>query len=339
MGEGIRTAAGGKGSVSAQGPAVGDHDARSPYHPDVAALLADYSRLMIPPVRSGTPKEARELLASLRPLKRRAGVREPVDVDREGGRPGLRIYEGDAECRGTILFFHGGGWVLGSLDSCDLAVRTLAADTGCRIVSVDYRLAPEFPFPAAHDDADAAYEWLVGQAERHGDWNPIIVAGDSAGGNLATALALRQAEANPGRIAAQLLVYPVVDCKFDRASYREFAEAVPLGGKDMIWFWDHYCPNASKRAEASPLRAETLSGLPPTFVGLASHDPLLDEGAEYAARLMQAGVATEARLYPGTVHGFFSSPDRLAPARLLIGDIARFLQRLAHEPHAQPVGE
>lgn len=310
-------------------------------HPDVEKLLLDLEAASLPKLTACSPREARAFLASLRPQRSDAATMWRVADEQIGDTVRCRIYEPVPETRATILYFHGGGWVLGDLDTSDFAVRALAAATGCRIVSVDYRLAPEHPFPAAVADASAALRW-TGEVMRDREYlGPLIVAGDSAGANLAAGLSLHSVCAGLPPIAAQILVYPVTDCDFSRASYNRFADAAPLSGREMRWFWEHYCKDPTLRTDprARILGSGELRLSPPTFLALASHDPLLDEGAEFAASLMRQAVPVSAKLYAGTVHGFFSMPDRLAPARELLGDISDYVRRITGPDRQDKPGE
>ena len=234
-------------------------------------------------------------------------VRDIVIPSQAGGMP-ARVYSPSPAPRGVVLYYHGGGWVVGTLDSWDASVRGLAVASGCDVVSVDYRLAPDHVFPAAADDAYDALVWAAsGSGLAAG--RPVVVAGDSAGANLATVSALRARDTSGPPIALQVLVYPVVDCDLDRRSYREYdGDELILNRRDMIWFWDHYAPDPASRANpyASPLRAPSLSGLPPVYLVTAEHDPLRDEGFAYADRLRAARVPVEHRHYGSQIHGFFT---------------------------------
>jgi acetyl esterase len=223
----------------------------------------------------------------------------------------VRIYEplGAERDLPVLVYFHGGGWVVGSLESHDGVCRALAARTPCLVVAVDYRLAPEHRFPVAVDDAWAATAWVAEHARSiGGDPARIAVGGDSAGGNLAAVVALRARDRGL-RLALQLLVYPVCDDDLDTDSYREWAEGYGLTRAAMGWFWDHYLgPEGHVQGpgpEACPLQAPDLSGVAPALVLLAEYDPLLDEGEAYAHRLDEAGVPVARRRYEGVIHGFF----------------------------------
>ena len=206
----------------------------------------------------------------------------------------IRVLVPQQGARGVIVYLHGGGWVIGTIDEYDTLARKLAERTSCAVVLVDYRLAPEHRYPTAVDDCDAALTWigehLADIAGR--DDVPLIVAGDSAGGNLAAVMAQRARDRGGPEIALQVLIYPVTDADFDRPSYADPDNQLLLTREAMVWFWDHYVPNAAHRheADASPLRAATLAGLPPAVVLTAEHDVLRDEGEAYAERLPEAGV-------------------------------------------------
>jgi acetyl esterase len=225
-----------------------------------------------------------------------AGTPVPVaQVQDVPGPPPLRVFTPDG-AHGTIVFLHGGGWVVGSIASHDHVARSLANASGARVVLVDYRLAPEHPFPAAVQDAEAAFAYA-----RDTFGEPLVVAGDSAGGNLAAVLARRHRDA----IALQALVYPVLDAHLDSDTYTAFGDGrYGLSHAGMTWYRDLYAPGDHDHPDASPLRADDLDGLPPAAVLLASHDVLRAEGEAYAERLEAAGVPTRLTIYDGTVHGF-----------------------------------
>ena len=234
-------------------------------------------------------------------------VRETVIPSQAGGML-ARVYSPSSSAPGLVVYYHGGGWVVGTLDGKDASVRNLAAASGCDVLSVDYRLAPEHVFPAAADDAYDALLWAA-SASGLAAGRPIVVAGDSAGGNLAAVSALRARDSGGPAIALQVLVYPVVDCDLDRRSYREYdGDEFIVNRRDVAWFWDQYAPDPAARVNpyASPLRATDLSRLPPAYVVTAEHDPLRDEGFAYADRLRAARVPVDHRHYGSQIHGFFS---------------------------------
>jgi acetyl esterase len=239
-----------------------------------------------------------------------------------GGTIPIRIYTPDGnDLKPAIVFYHGGGFVLCSLDTHDSTCRELAVGTGSVVVSVDYRLAPEAKFPAAPEDCYAATQWTADQAdELRIDAHRIAVAGDSAGGNLAAAVALMARDRGGPALCHQLLIYPVTNFAFETDSYRENAEGYFLTTQMMRWFWDHYLEADTDGEDpfASPLRADDLSGLPPATVLTAEFDPLRDEGQAYAQRLEDAGIPTDYTNYPGVFHGFFGMTEQLPRARTAV---------------------
>jgi acetyl esterase len=226
------------------------------------------------------------------------------------GEIGGRLYEPD-DAPATIVWLHGGGWVLADLDSHDAMCRNIVAASGCRIVSVDYRLAPEYPFPAPLDDCWDALRWAAGEYGA----TPVVIGGDSAGGNMAAVCAVRARDAGGPELALQVLVYPVTDSDFETESYvAHGGEDTLLGRQEMIWFFEQYVPAGTDSAhpEISPLRTTDLSGLPPAIVVTDEFDPLRDEGIAYAARLRDAGVPVTEHHYDDMMHGFFSFPGLFA---------------------------
>jgi acetyl esterase len=280
--------------------------------PEIRALLDQQDASGRPPLHQQSVPEARAFhLADARALN---GPSAPVASVQDRSIPGaagdlpVRVYTPEGEPPFPIVvWFHGGGWVVGSLDTYDPLCRALAAAVPAVVVSVDYRLAPEHRYPAAVEDAYAATLWASrNAAQLGGAQHRLAVAGDSAGGNLAAVVALGARDRGGPAIAFQLLVYPVLDAAADTASWREHAEGFHLTAAGMRWYWDHYLGGADGAApDASPLRAASLGGLPPALVICAEHDVLRDEGEAYAARLRQAGVAATVSRYPGVVHGFF----------------------------------
>jgi acetyl esterase len=264
------------------------------------------------PLHQCTPGEARASFAKLAELAGPAPVMERVEehtIEGPDGQAKLRILIPIQNPRGVLVYYHGGGWVIGSIDEYDTVARKLAERTSCAVVLVEYRLAPEHRYPAAVDDSFAALKWVGNHlTDIAGQEVPLIVAGDSAGGNLAAVMTIRARDHGGPLIALQVLIYPVTDADFDRPSYSNPENDLLLTRDGMIWFWDHYLPESSRRTEpdASPLHAENLSGLPPAIVLTAQHDVLLDEGEAYAARLREANVPTELHRYAGQMHGFFT---------------------------------
>jgi acetyl esterase len=240
---------------------------------------------------------------------------EDIAIPGRDGAISVRRYRaGEDPPRGAVLYFHGGGWVLGGIEQSDAVCRALVEASGCDVVSVDYRLAPEHPFPAAVHDADDALTWLL---ETGAPTSNVVVLGDSAGGNLATVAARHARDAGVGaRVVLQVLIYPVTDHAMDTRSYARNVEGLLLNAPDMRWFWDHYAPDPEVRRspDASPLRALDLAGLPPTFIVVTEFDPLRDEGLAYARSLVEAGVEVTIDDYAGMIHGFFPLVGILAAA-------------------------
>jgi acetyl esterase len=274
-----------------------------------------------PPLSEMSPQEARQLPAILAELTGAgpdlASVRD-VEIPGPAGAIPARVYEPVADPPGTVVYFHGGGWVIGGLDTWDAAVRNLAKESGARVVSVDYRLAPEHRWPAAVEDAVLAVDWASGHGAEQLGYEPrrVAIGGDSAGGNLAAIVAQRARAAGGPDIVQQVLIYPVTDADVDNASYTDPSNALMLTREAMIWFWDHYAPDPASRRnpDASPLQADDLAGLPPAVVLTAEHDVLRDEGEAYAERLRAAGVPVVHRRFPGQMHGFFTMVNVLPGA-------------------------
>ena len=228
-----------------------------------------------------------------------------------------------------LVYFHGGGFVLCNLDTHDGICRSLANAAGCVVVSVDYRLAPEHPFPAAPEDCYAATQWVAKNGSELGiDVARLAIGGDSAGGNLTAVTALMARDRGGPVLRFQLLVYPVTDCAFDTASYRENAEGYLLTTGMMRWFWEKYLADPKHGAEgyASPVRAANLANLPPGLCITAGYDPLRDEGEVYAARLREAGVDVRTSRYPGMFHGFLGMTAELDKAREAMAEASAALR-------------
>jgi acetyl esterase len=276
--------------------------------PQAKAFLAGMEASGAPPLYELTPEEARGATGMITELIGAGPEVSSVEDFRcatATGTIGARRYDpGDAAA--TILWIHGGGWVICDLDTHDAVCRLLAVSAGCRVIAVNYRRAPEHPFPAPLEDC---WDALQAVAAESGD-APLIVAGDSAGGNMAAACAIRARDRGGPELALQVLVCPVVDHDMTTPSYRERGSGPDLfiTAKDMEWFWNCYVPDpaARSRPDASPLRAESLSNLPPAIVITAEYDPLRDEGIAYAERLQAAGVQVTHRHHADMFHDFFS---------------------------------
>ena len=248
-----------------------------------------------------------------------------------GGEITVRAYSPDGPGpHPALVYYHGGGWVIGDLYTHDGLCRSITNAARCAVLSVDYRLAPESKYPVAVEDSYAALLWIVANAERLGiDRRRMAVGGDSAGGNLATVMALMARDRTGPRLALQVLIYPVTDHDLDTRSYRENATGYILTREGMRWFWNHYLASEAQGREpyASPLRAASLAGLPPALVITAEYDPLCDEGEAYAARLRDAGVPGTLTRYPGMFHGFVRLTNVLDKARTALDEIASSVQK------------
>lgn len=292
-----------------------------PLHPQAEQFLAMVASWGRPPRHTLTPAENREGMRLTIPYQ---GDQVPVarvedrTVPGPGGEIPVRAYApvDGAEPLPTLVYFHGGGWVVGGLDESDRTCRNLASQAGCVVVSVAYRLAPEHPFPAAVDDSVAVTQHVADHPEAYGvDPERIAVGGDSAGGNLAAVVA-QLARSDGPRLCHQLLIYPVVDTDLDTPTYREFAEGYYLTRADMEYYLDHYLPHGDRTdPRVAPLRAADLSGLPPATLVAAECDVLRDEGEAYARALAAAGVPVAARRFDGMFHPFFVLAGVLDPAR------------------------
>jgi acetyl esterase len=312
-------------------------------HPQAQAFLDAMAAEGAPPLHEMTVEEARGgsdvLIDLFGPGPEIARVFD-TEIPATAGAIAARVYEPSAEPDGTIVYFHGGGWVLGTIDVCDAVCRALALESGCRLVSVDYRLAPEHPFPAAPNDSYDAFVWV---ARNLAGSVPLVVAGDSAGGNLAAVVALRARDEAGPPIALQVLIYPVVDHDMTTGSYEQYAEApLFLNRPGMIWFWDHYIPDVAERSHphASPLRAADHSGLPPAYVLVAEFDPLRDEGLAYAATLEAAGVPVTVRRFDDQIHGFFMMVNLMQSADAAVAEVGAAIRDacLARSLDGAPAG-
>jgi acetyl esterase len=308
--------------------------------PDAAAVFKAFQEAGRPAYETLTPPEAREFYSQARfvsnPEPPELKSVEPLAIPAPHGSIPARIYTpktlrklaGLAPC---LVFFHGGGWVIGDLDSHDVVCRKLADEGQLIVISVDYRLAPEHKFPAAVDDAITATKWIAINGKQLGvDAARLMVGGDSAGGNLAAVVAISARDGNGPAIAGQVLIYPATDFAMTHPSHREPETSILLTHSVIKWFRDHYLNGAADAHDwrASPVRAGTLIGLPPAYVLTAGADPLRDEGDEYARRLKEAGVAVTYRHFPGQFHGFFTMGKLLQQANIAASEIAAWLKAL-----------
>jgi acetyl esterase len=290
-----------------------------------------------PPYHQLTPKEARQMFRETRPASTPPApqIGAVRDVLAEGAQAiPVRVYRpaGVADSRRlpVLVYFHGGGWVIGDLETHDVLCRQLTAEAGVSVIAVDYRLAPEHKFPAAVDDAWSATRWIAAHAAELGvDADRLAVGGDSAGGNLAAVVALLARDAGGPRIALQILLYPVTDLLSESQSYADLADGYMLTRDSMRWFRAQYLAKEEDAADwrVSPLRAPSLAGLPPALVVTAGYDPLRDEGEAYARRLREAGVNVDAVSFGGMIHGFVPMGRLIDAAFRGIGLIAGSLRQ------------
>jgi acetyl esterase/lipase len=307
--------------------------------PDAAAVYKAFLEAARPPYETLTPQQARADYLAARPATNPdpPDLRSvaPLWIPASHGEIPARIYrpmklrdkDGLAPC---LVFFHGGGMVIGDLDSHDVVCRKLAHEGELVVISVDYRLAPEHRFPAAVEDTITATRWIAANADKLGiDAGRLCVGGDSAGGNLAAVVSLTARDEDGAKIAGQVLIYPGTDCARRHPSHREPETSILLTHSVIGWFMNHYLGDADVNDwRASPARAARLAGLPPAYVLTAGADPLRDEGDEYAARLKDAGVSVTYRHFPGQFHGFFTMGKLLPQANVAVSEIGAWLKAL-----------
>ena len=304
-----------------------------PLDPLAKQFLDQFAASGMPPIDSMTPVDARvateTMLCAIADVPDVASVQDRRIPGPAGEIP-IRVYAPESRVPQPILvYFHGGGFVIGNLASHDPLCRLLAARIPAIVVAVDYRLAPEHPFPAAAEDAYAAARWVAEHArEIGGDPGRIAVAGDSAGGNLSAVVSLLARERGGPKIVHQVLIYPVTDFSFETRSHIDNAEGYLLTRSLMHWFLGHYFSGPTPRTDPrfAVLRAPDLSGLPPATVLTAEFDPLRDEGESYAARLRAVGVPAALTRYDGMIHGFFANPALFPQAVTAIDDVAGVLR-------------
>jgi acetyl esterase len=309
-----------------------------------AGLLAQIAESGAQPLHELTPQAGREVMAEMSALggpgPEVASVYDEQIETADGDQFTVRVLVPAGDIRALVVYLHGGGWVIGNLDTHDHLVRILATRLQAAIVNVDYRLAPEHRFPAAVDDSWAALLWANERmTEIAGGPVPLVVMGDSAGGNLSAVVARRARDAGGPQLASQVLIYPVTDADLDTACYLDPENQLLLTRESMIWFWDHYAPDPAdrKHPDASPLQARDLSGLAPAIVLTAEHDPLRDEGEAYAQQLAVAGVPVTQQRFAGQMHAFFTMVGVLPGSAAGIDYVCEHLDRhLGARPQPQP---
>jgi len=305
--------------------------------PQIEYVLGLIEQSPYPELHTVSAEEARQIFEATAPALnvRPEGIFRSEDRWIHGveGKIRIRIYTPHEPAPGELLpilvFYHGGGFVIGSLDSYDNLCRAIANRTDCIVVSVDYRLAPEHKFPAAVDDALEAYQWVIDHAgELDGDAGRMAIGGDSAGGNITAVTAIGIRDEGYMAPLLQILIYPVAGGAPETPSHYEFAEGLLLTRASILWFYDQYLdrPEDATDPRFAPLLADDLSDLPPALVIVAGHDPLRDEGIAYADRLGQAGVEAELVNYEGMVHGFLSLADAVDQGKLAIDRVATALR-------------
>jgi acetyl esterase len=284
-----------------------------PLDPQAQGFLEQLAAAEAPPLHELSVDDARQVIVELFGTKENlepVGKVEDRMIPGADGEISVRVYTPEGTGPFPVLvYYHGGGWVIGNLDAYDPTCRALTNAVRCVVVSIEYRLAPEHKFPAAPEDCYAALQWVGANADGiNGDPMRIAIGGDSAGGNLTAVVAQMSRDRGGVRPVYQLLVYPVTDHGYDTPSYRENADDYLLTKDAMVWFWNHYLGSESDGNSplASPLRADNLRDLPPALVITAEFDPLRDEGEAYAAKLRDAGVPVMLTRYDGMIHGFFS---------------------------------
>lgn len=296
-------------------------------HRALADMLRAAREAGRPSFSACSPQQARELLATscaVLGVGPNVGPVRDLDIPTRGSAIRARLFEPTKPSAGLIVYVHGGGWVLGTFDDYDALSRSLVTRTNCSLLLLDYRLAPEHPFPAGLEDVEDGLDWAAAhRKDLVGSECCLVVAGDSAGGNLATvALAGRTA----GDVALQILFYPVVDCDTSTPSYNLPVDNLFLSREDMHWFFRHYAsPDLWSSPRISPIRAKSLANLPPTWIATAEYDVLRDEAEAYARRLMAEGVRVWLRRFDGMSHGFVRMMNVVEDAHRAYDDVARVI--------------
>jgi acetyl esterase len=307
-----------------------------PLHPQVRAMLDQIEQSGLPPLNELAPSDARtqaKLMTELVGAGPEVARLDEFSIPTSAGEIPARRYV-PADPAAVILWIHGGGWVICDLDTHDAMCRLLAIESGCEVIAIDYRLAPEHPFPAPLDDCWDALRWVAGQAGEL----PVIVAGDSAGGNMAAVCALRARDRGGPELALQVLVYPATSGDLTSPSCDKYGEGRDtfLTVAEMEWFWAHYVGDASDDSgpELRPLRAQDHSSLPPTIIVTAEYDPLRDDGLAYAKALQNAGVAVTHHHYDDVVHAFFSLVNMLDRGNEAVAQVGAEIRAAVAQPAA-----
>ncbi len=305
-----------------------------PLDPQVKAMIEQMAKSGMPQLETLSPAEARRVTSEM--FAATSGAHEPVanvenrKIPGPAGEIPVRIYTPSGNGPFPVLmYYHGGGWVLGDLESHDAACRSLTNGARCVTVSVDYRLAPEHKFPAAVEDCYAATEWMSeNAASLNADARRLAVGGDSAGGNLAAVVSLIARDRKTPQVSLQLLVYPATDGALDTYSHKTFLDYFLTHGA-VVYFWNHYVRSEAdkKNPHASPAYASDLRGLPPALVITAEFDPLRDEGEAYGRKLREAGVPVTVTRYDGMIHGFFTMGDMLSAGKRAMAEACEALGR------------
>src|SRR6266571_6951347 len=317
-----------------------NHETATALDPQAKAVIDLIIKSGRPPYHQLSPKDARQMFRDTRPASTppapEIGAVKDLTADGPAGTIPARLYRPKGVPASTMLpalvFFHGGGWVIGDIETHDVLCRQLTAGAGISVVAVDYQLAPEHKFPAAVDDAWAATRWIAAHAAELGiDAGRLAVGGDSAGGNLAAVVALMARDQRAPAIALQVLLYPVTDVGAESQSYADFAEGFMLTRESMRWFAAHYLAGKSDAADwrVSPLRAPSLAGVAPALVVTAGFDPLRDEGDAYTRRLREAGVRVDHVCYGGMIHGFAPMGRLIETGNRAVAHVAAALRQIA----------
>ncbi|TWT53412.1 Carboxylesterase NlhH [Rubripirellula amarantea] len=296
-------------------------------HPQAQDFLNKVALSGRPGWEEMTPKQAREIFETFTDyVGESPEIKHVAEIVLAGMR--CRLYSDASKPSPLMMYFHGGGWVLGSLQTHDVLCRSLAKESGCVVISVDYGRSPENAFPGPLDDCYNATVAAIEQAnELKITPNRVVLAGDSAGGHLATMVAMRSRDRSGPMIALQVLLYPVVEPNFETGSYRQFASGFGLTRATMKWFWQHFLGNHSPSSDSVPTLAGSLARLPPTVLISAEYDVLHDEGLAFATKLSDAGVEVSIKRYPGMLHGFMHFAGLFDDGRKAVRDVGKMIRQ------------